>query len=104
MGKNFDSGTWSMDVSDYLGRKIHIEIPYNTTTKAIVNPGLTGTRDAGCHYDFIQIGRAEDPNGIKVFPIPDGSFSVNRAQLGQQGFDTIADLDAANVTFGHTGA
>lgn len=103
MGKNFDTGLWSFDITDYQGLKIHIEVPYNTSTKAIVNPGLTCQRDAGCHYNQIQIGREGEGAGIRVFPIADGETSVNRAQLSNNGFDTIIDLDGANVTFGHSG-
>jgi hypothetical protein len=91
------SSPWQYDTADNAGRRVHVDIFYNTTTLAIINPGLTGTRDAGCLYATVQIGR--DPD-IKTFPIPEGSFSVTRTQLANQGFATIDDVQAANFTLG----
>lgn len=91
---------WQMTVSDYQDRRIAVQIVFNTSTLAIVNPGLSGTRDVGCLYDRVLIGR---PDGtMKVFLIPEGNFGVNRQQLANQGFSTIQQVVDANITFGTT--
>lgn len=91
---------WTYRAADYQGRVVTVSIPFNTTTLAIANPGLTGTRDVGCLYDRVIIGR---PNGsYKVFPIPTGAFSVTRTQLSNQGFDTIQQVVDAEFTLGTT--
>lgn len=84
--------------ADYLDRKITISIPFNNTSLAIVNPGLSGTRDAGCLFDRVLIGR---PDGtLKVFLIPEGGFGVSRQLLANQGFSTIDQVTNANITVG----
>lgn len=91
---------WTYSSSDYQGLRVAVTIPFNNTTLAIINPGLSGVRDAGCLYDRVLIGR---PDGVlKVFLIPEGSFTVNRAQLSNQGFDTIVQVTEANFTLGTT--
>lgn len=100
MPKGLWISPWQAQYGDYLDRKIQVSITFNTTTLAITNPGLTGTRDAGCLYDRVVIGR---PDGVqKVFLIPEGSFSVNRAQLANQGFSAIDQVLDANITVGTT--
>lgn len=90
---------WQYEAADYLGRKVHVDIAFNTSTLAIINPGLTGTRDAGCLYATVIIGMPNSGNE-KTFAIPEGSFSVSRAQLAAQGFSTIDDVVNANFTLG----
>jgi hypothetical protein len=91
---------WTYRATDYLGRAVAVSIPFNTTTLAIINPGLTGNREAGCLYDRVIIGR---PDGVyKVFPIPEGALSVTRTQLSNQGFDTIQQVVDAEFTLGTT--
>ena len=86
--------------ADYLGRAVTISIPFNDTTLAIINPGLSGNRTVGCLYDRVEIGR---PDGtLKVFLIPEGAFSVGRAILSNQGFSTIDQVTNANITLGTT--
>jgi hypothetical protein len=86
--------------ADYLGRTVTISITFDNTTLAITNPGLTGNRDVGCLYDRVLIGR---PDGtLKVFLIPEGAFSLGRAQLANQGFNLITDVVNANITLGTT--
>lgn len=86
---------WQYDTADSEGRRVHVDIHFDTTTLAIINPGLEGTRDVGCLYTKIQIGRT---TGIKTFDIPEGAFSVTRQQLSNQGFSTITDVTDANFT------
>jgi len=95
-------GVWTspfqMSFADYQGRVVTISVPFNESTLAIVNPGLSGNRDVGCVYNQVMVGR---PDGtMKTFAIPEGAFSVGRAQLANQGFSTIDVLAEANVTVG----
>lgn len=92
---------WQASFGDYLDRRITVEIPFNAVTLAIVNPGLTGFRDAGCLYDRVVVGRIEDGTR-RVWLIPEGSFSVNRAKLGNNGFSTIQDVTNSGFTLGTT--
>lgn len=90
---------WHWEAADYLGRKVAIDVAFNTSTRAIVNPGLTGTRAVGCLYSTIIIG-IPGSGAEKTFAIPEGSFSVGRAQLSNNGFSTIDDILNANFTLG----
>lgn len=90
---------WRYETADHMGRYVRIEIAFNVSTRAIVNPGLTGTRDAGCLYTRVIIGRT----GIettKEFGIPEGSFSVSRTQLAGQALTTLDDILGLNFTLG----
>lgn len=92
---------WTYSTSDYQGKRVTVQITFNNTTLAIVNPGLTGVRDAGCLYDRVLIGRPSDGT-LKVFLIPEGSFNVGRVQLSNQGFNTIVQVTESNFTLGTT--
>lgn len=88
------------EAEDHLGRRVTVQITFNTGTLAVTNPGLSGNRETGCLYDRVLIGR---PDGtMKVFPIPEGAFTVNRQQLNGQGFSTIQVIADANFTLGTT--
>lgn len=100
MAKGVWTSPFQYSTADYLGRSVTVSVPFNESTLAIINPGLTGTRDAGELYDRVIIGR---PDGVyKVFPIPEGSFSVGRAQLANNGFNTVDQIAAAEITLGTT--
>lgn len=86
---------WQYEAADYAGRKVRVNVFFNTNTLAIINPGLTGTRDTGCVYANVQIGR---DTGIKTFAIPEGNFTVTPNQLSNQGFNTIDDVVNSNFT------
>ena len=89
---------WHYETADYQGLKVKVDIAFNTSTMAIVNPGLSGTRDVGCLYDRVVIGR---PDGVqKVFLIPEGAFNVGRAILSNQGYSTIDQVTAGGFTVG----
>jgi hypothetical protein len=90
---------WHWDAGDYLGRTVAVDVFFNTSTRAIINPGLTGTRDVGCLYQSIIIGKPLSGTE-KTFPIPEGAFSVGRPQLANNGFATIDDVINANFTLG----
>lgn len=85
--------------ADYLGRKVSIDIFFNNSTFAIINPGLTGTRDVGCLYSQVIFGQPGSGTE-KTFAIPEGNFSVGRAQLANQGFSNINDVINTNFTLG----
>lgn len=96
---------WHWEDTDYAGRTVKFDVSFNTTTKAITNPGLTGTRDAGCVYTRILIGPLNPDTGEPIdpagsVPIPEGAFSVSRAQLSQRGYVTIDDISNTQFTLG----
>lgn len=86
---------WQWRFADYAGRVVTMNVYFNTTTRAIINPGMDGNREAGCIFGTVQLGYEPD---LKTFPIPEGNFSVGRAQLSNQGFNTIDDVLNTNVT------
>jgi hypothetical protein len=88
---------WQWRFADYAGRVVTLNVYFNTSTRAIINPGMDGNREAGCLANEVQFGW--EPN-IKRFPIPEGNFSVSRTQLANQGFNTIDDVLNGNVTLG----
>lgn len=91
---------WQYQAGDHLDRRVTVSITFNNSTLAITNPALRGVRDPGCLYDRVLIGR---PDGsMKVFRIPEGSFSVSRTSLLGQGFATIQQVVDANFTLGTT--
>ena len=101
MAKGWLDGVWSARYVDYLGRAIVVQVTYSTagggTNLDIVNPGLTGNREAGCLFTHVQVGR---PGGVRAFPIPEGDFNLTAGQLNAQGFGTIEELTSANITVG----
>lgn len=90
---------WHYEDGDYLGRKVACDVFFDNSTHAIIAPGLTGTRDAGSLYATIIIG-TPGSGSEKTFAIPEGPFSVGRAQLANQGFDTIESIISGNFTLG----
>lgn len=90
---------WQYSTADHQGRRIEVSVAFNSSTLAIVNPGLTGTREAGCLYDRVVIGRAS--NGTqRVIGIPEGAFTVSRQTLAAAGFSTISDITNNGFTLG----
>ena len=85
---------------DSSARVVSILVHFNLSTLAIINPGLQGNKQAGCVFTNVQIGRETDPGGIKIFPLPDGAFGVNRTQLANAGFSFITDIDNTVVVVG----
>ena len=90
---------WHYEDGDYLGRMVAVDVFFDDVTHAIIAPGLTGTRDAGCLYATVIIG-TPGSGTEKVFPIPEGPFAVSRQQLSNQGFDTIESIISGNFTLG----
>jgi hypothetical protein len=90
---------WQMSFADYQGKKVTISVTFNTSTLAIVNPGLTGNREVGCVYDRVVVGRIEDGTR-RVWLIPEGAFSVAPGPLGARGFDLITDITESGFTLG----
>lgn len=104
MAKGWSDGLWTMRVSDYLGRAVTFSIPYNPSNLNIINPGLTGSREAGCLFDVLLIGRGRRQQGaVNAVPIPEGDFSATRQQLSAAGFSTIQQVVDSNVTIGLSG-
>lgn len=89
---------WEYSTADNEGRYVRAACTFDPTTLAIIAPGLSGFRDAGCLYDRVLIGHEPD---VKVFLIPEGEFNVGPAGLASQGFSTI-DQVAGGFTLGTT--
>ena len=89
---------WSMRVVDYAGAAIEITIAFNTSTLAIIAPGLVGYRDPACLYDRVLIGRPG--GGMRVARVPDCDFAFGPAVMANRGFSTIQQVVDANITFG----
>jgi len=98
-------GVWTSplhyETADYQGKRVVVDITFNTTTLALTAPGLTGTRDVGCVYDRVVVHPSDVANE-KVFLIPEGSFSVTKNRLNQVGFNLITDILDGGFTLGTT--
>lgn len=93
---------WIWSSADYQGNKITITIPYDNTSKAILN-GSNVVRDVGCVYGHLYIGLGADgtPNTTThVFAVSVGTRAVTAAQMSAVGLNTISDVLALQVTAG----
>lgn len=99
-----DTSPWHYDSGpDENGRRVVADVHFDPATitrdpasgyptggGAIVNPGLSGTRDPGCAFTHVRYGA----DG-RITAIPDGAFSVSRQTLRNQGYDTLFDVIAS---------
>lgn len=83
---------------DSQNRVVWIEVNFNLTTLAIVNPGVTVHRDPGCEWDILVLGFDEVRHRTE-FPIPEGDTTIGRGQLNGAGFSTVQDITDAGITF-----
>lgn len=89
---------WHWEAGDYLGRKIQWDVYFDPSTRAVINPGLQGSRDVGCLYSTIIIGDPTDPT--RAIAVQEGSFQLQPNRLSQNGLDTIDQILALNITAG----
>lgn len=93
---------WTWSSADYQGNTISISIPFNTTTRAILN-GSSVTRQAGCVYGHLYIGLGVDgkpDSTLHTFAVAVGTRTVTAAQMSSVGLSTIDDVMALQVTAG----
>lgn len=84
--------------TDRNGLHVWIEVNFNLSTLAIVNPGITVHRDPGCLLDILVLG-LDEVRGRTEFPIPEGDTGIGRGQLNGAGFSTVQDITDAGITY-----
>lgn len=89
------------DSPDFQGRIIRITIEHDNATRAIT--GVTTFRDADCVYKKILVGLGAngtpDSTG-HAFTCPAGTHSIPVQQMTAQGFSTIEQFQALQITAG----
>jgi hypothetical protein len=93
---------WVWQTLDYQGNALTITVPFNDSTRALVN-STTVVRDAGCVYGHLYIGTGTDgtvETTTHSFAIPVGTTTVNARQMGNKGLNTIEDVLTLQITAG----
>jgi len=91
--------TW--EDADYVGNKIQIVVAFDNSTRVIIDG--TTYRDADCMFKKILVGLGGDgrpDSSGHVFTCPQGSHNVPGAVFAAQGFDTIEQFMAMQITAG----
>lgn len=83
---------------DEQNRSVWIEVNFNLSTLAIINPGALIHRDPECALDTLVLGLDAVRNRTE-FPIPEGDTTMSRGQLNGAGFSTVQDVTDAGITF-----
>lgn len=89
------------DSGDFQNKIIKITITYDNATRVIT--GVTTFRDADCVFKKILVGLGGDgrPDSTgHVFTCPPGTHSVPLQQMTAQGFTTIEQFQALQITAG----
>lgn len=87
------------EFADYAGKVIRITVAFNNSTRVI--SGAQVFRDADCRFTRILIGLGGDgrPDSTsRSFNVPAGTTSVGKAVFTNQGFDTIEEFQALQIT------
>lgn len=89
---------WQWAANDGTGRFIRISIPFDNTTKALLDGGVIH-RDVGCRWTKIVWGVPSDPNAKRSPSVPEGDTTFTAAQVQSfSGFTTVDDILAVQVT------
>jgi hypothetical protein len=89
---------WMAVFNDNTGLFIRITIPFDNTTKAILDGGVIH-RDPGCRWTRIVWGVPSDGAAKRSPAVPVGDTAFTAAQvLAFSGFSTINDILALQVT------
>lgn len=84
--------------ADYLGRHISISVPFDESTRAILD-GAVIHRDPGCIYTSVVVGVPTDAGAERTGSVPDGDTLVSATQiLAIGGFSTIDQILALQMT------
>lgn len=87
--------------SDYLGRKISINISWNNGNRSLT--GATAQRDAGCLFSRIYFGVGGDSrpeSSSKFVNVSSGNQNIPAGQLQAVGLNTIDDVLAGQISAG----
>lgn len=93
---------WTWGTTDYQGATLTITVPFDNTTRALVN-STSVTRASGCVYGHLYIGTGPDgtPNTTThVFAVSVGTTTVSAKQMSNHGLNTIDDILALQITAG----
>ena|SRR5688572_16130261 len=92
---------WVSRFDDYLGRAIVITVNFNNANRSIT--GGSVTRDVGCLWSKILIGRGADgvpDHSSRVFNVPVGTNAIPRSVFNSMQLDVIEDIRALQITAG----
>lgn len=84
--------------ADYLQRHITITIPFNNSTRAVLN-GIVVHRDTDCVFTRIVIGVPSDPGSQRTARVSNGdtTFTANQFR-NATGFTTIDQVLSLQIT------
>lgn len=86
---------------DYKDLALTITVNFNNSTGAITNG--TVVRDPGCVYQHVYLGVGPDgtpDTSPNVFTVPSGTLNISAKQFAANGFNTISDITAQQITAG----
>lgn len=86
---------------DYLGNRISLEVDFDNGTREI--SGGTAFRDPNCVYRKIYVGTGGDgrpDSSARFFNVSSGSQNLGRGQFTGQGWTTIEQFIAEQITAG----
>lgn len=86
---------------DVDGNVIQLTVNFNNATLAIGNGSVF--RDPACRYVHVYVGLGPDgtpDTTAQVFAVPAGSTNLNKNQFSAQGFSTLTDVLATQITAG----
>lgn len=93
---------WTWQTSDYMGRVLRIEIPFDEVTHRIDKgtPTIRITRDPGCLWDTFLWDDPSDPvKARRSKPVPEGESILTIQQaFGTSSLQTIEDVVATQIT------
>lgn len=86
---------------DVDGNVVRLTVTFNNATLAIQSGQVF--RDPACRYAHVWIGLGPDgtpDTSPQTFAVPAGSTNLNKNQFSSQGFDTLTDVLATQITAG----
>lgn len=93
---------WTWQASDYMGRYLRIEIPFDEVTHRIDKgkPTIRITRDPGCLWDTFVWDDPSDPvKARRSNPVPEGESVLTLQQaFGTSSLQTIEAVTASQIT------
>ncbi len=92
------SSPYTWGCTDYLGRRLTISIPFNETTRAILN-GIAVHRDVGCLWSRVVWGVPTVPTSQRSPAAPEGDSTITANQFrNATGFTTVDEILAVQIT------
>jgi hypothetical protein len=87
------------EFADFADKLIRITVNFNNTTRVI--SGATVFRDVDCRFTRILVGLGADgrpDTTSRSFNVPAGSTAIQKAVFTNQGFSTIEQFQALQIT------